>query len=360
MRSAALFVVTSCVWCIATVIAPVSSPRNSQTPPGLDLEYSFRQSTVTLNEPVVLLFSVHNGLSQPVTLTLGALNIQFFHFTLTTPDGRTLSSSAAVGQSLGAIVFDGQGKATIQPGVDYEQAILMNQWFHFSMPGTYSLTSKLITNVESQNGDFSAPSHTLQLRVSSRYPDRLREICARLAEEAEAAPNVAGARAPALALSYVEDPIAVPYLDHLLRSHSLTYDLAVNGLERIGDNEAVAALLSALDDDYGDISELATQALGRMGGRMSSPQVRETVAEAVARSLARERNKYIRTQIAYLDYHSPTLQRAAIQNLMKVEDGLRQAEPDLQRLANDQSQPLDVRAAAKEALQKLHHPDSRP
>jgi hypothetical protein len=91
-----------------------------------------------------------------------------------------------------------------------------------------------------------------------------------------------------------------------------------------------------------------------MQDRIANPRLKETVRKAADRSTARERNQFIKTQIAYLDYRSPALQRTAIQNLTLVQDGLQQAEPVLQRLANDPNQPADVRAAAKEALARLH------
>jgi hypothetical protein len=104
------------------------------------------------------------------------------------------------------------------------------------------------------------------------------------------------------------------------------------------------------------VGQQARRSLTQMQERIANPRLRETVKKAVERSSERARSEFIKTQIAYLDYRSPTLQHTAIQNLMKTEDGLQQAEPILQRLANDPNQPADVRAAAKDALQKLHPP----
>ena len=93
-----------------------------------------------------------------------------------------------------------------------------------------------------------------------------------------------------------------------------------------------------------------------MQDRIANPRLKETVKKTVERSSEQARNKFIKTQIAYLDYRSPQLQYAAIQNLTRVQDGLQQAEPVLQRLANDPNQPADVRAAVKDALRKLYPP----
>ena len=61
---------------------------------------------------------------------------------------------------------------------------------------------------------------------------------------------------------------------------------------------------------------------------------------------------------ASLDDPDENIRSTAIQALMRIgKQALQQAEPALQRLANDPNQPADVRAAAKDALQRLHPPN---
>jgi hypothetical protein len=336
---------------MATAAATIHAPK---APKEVDVHFSFQENVVTLHEPVVVFFKVHNGLSQPITVTVGALVRQFFDFTLTTPNGQVLHKDPFGGQV--DIVTAGNGKITVAPGADYHEPLVMNQWFPFASQGTYSLTSRLTSDIETSDGSFQAESQTAQLRVTPRDPARLNKICAELAKQAQIATTVDAAQFPARALSYVDDPIAVHYLARVLSAHTLAYEKTVQGLERIGNDEAVEVLLSALNENWGDIAELATTSLGRMQDRIANPGLRETVKKAVERSSERARNEFIKTQIAYLDYRSSQLQNAAIQNLMRVQDGLQQAEPVLQRLSNDPNQPADVRAAAKDALQKLHTP----
>ncbi len=301
---------------------------------------------------MVVLFEVHNGMTKPVVVTVGALVRQYFDFSLTTPSGQVLHKDPFNHQV--DIVSIGDGKITVAPGADYKEPLVMNRWFPFESLGTYSLTSKVTSDIETADGDFQAESQTAQLRVNPRDPSRLNKICADLEQQAEIATTVEAAQFPALALSYVNDPVAVPYLARLLSAHTLAYATAVTGLERIGNDDAAEVLLSALNEKWGDTAELATRSLARMQDRIANPHLKETVKKAVERSSERARNEFIKTQIAYLDYRSPQLQEAAIQNLIKTDDGLQQAEPILQLLANDPNQPADVRAAAKDALQKLH------
>ena len=119
------------------------------------------------------------------------------------------------------------------------------------------------------------------------------------------ATTVDAAQFPAMALSYVKDPVAVPFLGRLLSTNTLAYRYAVTGLERIGDDDAIEALLSALSAKWGDIPELATASLARMQDRIVNPRLKETVKKAVESESEQAPNKFIKTQIAYLDYQSP-------------------------------------------------------
>lgn len=341
-----------CSLVAAAALAGGIRHETPRVPAQVNVDFRFQDSVVTLHEPVVVFFEVHNGLSQPITVEVGALVRQFFDFSLTTPSGQVFRKDPYGG--LVDIVTAGTGKITIEPGADYKEPLVMNRWFNFANQGIYTLTSRLTSQIETADGSFLAQSETAQLRVNPRDLSRLHKICAELEKQAEIASAVDAAQFPARALSYVDDPIAVPYLARMLSAHSLAYAMAIPGLERIGNDEAVEVLLSALNENYGDIAELATTSLERMQDRIANPRLKETVRKAVERSAARIRNEFIKTQIAYLDYRSPDLQRAAIQNLTRVQDGLQQAEPVLQRLADDPNQPANVRAAAKDALTKLH------
>ena len=338
--------------CCSLLVMATVAARTNRAPKDLDVHFRLQESVLTLHEPVVVLFEVHNGMTKPVVVTVGATVRQFFDFSLTTPSGQVLHKNPFERQV--DIVTYGDGKVTVEPGTDYRELLVMNRWFPFEAQGTYSLTSKLTSNIETADGNVEAESRTVQLRINPKDPARLNKVCADLAQQAENATTVEAAQYPALALSYVNDPVAVPYLARLLSAHTLAYAKAVTGLERIGNDDATEVLLSALNEKWGDTAELATRSLARMQDRIANPRLKETVKKAAARSSERARSEFIKTQIAYLDYRSPQLQETAIQNLMKVEDGLEQAEPALQRLANDPNQPADVRAAAKDALQKLH------
>src|SRR5207302_9160701 len=134
---------------------------------------------------VVLLFSVPNGLSEPIALTLGGGKTQFFQFSLRTPDGRTLQSSRNPGDYVNVVIF-GPIKTTVLPGADYQQPILMNEWFRFGAVGTYTLTGQLTNGIEASEGAIlPSPEKTARLQVRPRNAARLETVCATLARKVQ-------------------------------------------------------------------------------------------------------------------------------------------------------------------------------
>ncbi len=296
--------------------------------PGVSVSYSLPTAQVSLHEPIVINFQVDNETARVIGLDLGQDRKGEFVFTVTSPEGATLHLPQYRHNGISQY-----GTVSVQPGESFSQSLLLNEWYdNFNVPGKYVLGARL-----------------------TKDPARLEKVCADLAKQVETAPNPEAAQEPALMLSYIEDPIAVPYLARVLATKTLTYDKAIAGLKRIGNDAAVEELLSALNKN-GDIADAAAHALSQMLDKISDARLKETVNKAVERTTERERNEFIKTQIAYLEYRDPNLQHTAIQELVRVENGLKQAEPALQRLADDPNQPSDVRAAAKDALQKLHPP----
>jgi hypothetical protein len=248
----------------------------------VDVQYRFQESRVSLHEPVVLIFSVYNGLAEPIKLRLGADKTQFFKFALRTPDGRTLENSPNPGENVTIVTF-GPEELTVESGSDYQQPILMNKWFRFVTTGSYGLTVRLTIGAESSEGkSLPLPDGTAQLQVGPRDPERLEKVCAELERTVEDTLSVGEWQLPARMLSSVDDPIAVPYLQRLLFLNKGAQNIVIPALQRIGGDDSVAVLLSALDNKFGDTAELARQALSQMKNRISNPSLKQAVERALA------------------------------------------------------------------------------
>jgi hypothetical protein len=274
-------VLTLCWWLAAAACLAQTAPKSAQDQSALnrvDVQYQFQESSVTLHEPVVVLFSLHNGLAEPATLRLGAdCQTQFFQFSLTTPDGRTLKSFRNPADYVSVVIF-GSGKTEVEPEADYHQSILMNEWFPFETVGTYWLKAELTSGIEIADKASPPPqSQSIRLEVRQRDPVRLENVCAALARQIVDRPSVEDWQFPTRMLSSIPDPIAVPYLSQVLRSDKGTERFVIPALERIATDEAVEVLVSALDDKSGDTAELARQSLGRMQDRITDLSLKERI-----------------------------------------------------------------------------------
>jgi hypothetical protein len=254
----------------------------SGEPGQVRVHYRLRTDTVVLHAPIVLLFTVHNGLTEPVTLNLGIDNAQFFQLSLATPDGKTLMSKPLRTEGF----FSGTGIVTVRPGQEYEQKLLLNQWFPFDSVGTYRVTARLSTDIGvGEQGQLSSQGQTTRLVVKPRDAAELEGLCADLAKQIEDAPNAQLAREPALWLSYIRDPVAVPFLSRVLFARKLVESIAIMGLEKIANDDAIKVILSAVDDQFGDTAALARESLVRIESRApTDPALRQRIKDTLSRS----------------------------------------------------------------------------
>jgi len=265
---------------LATGFDPPNSPGQ------LDLSYEFTENPITLHEPVVLLFKAHNGLQQRVTLELGINREQFFAFSLTLPGGHVIEGRAQRREGLSTQV----GTVTLGAGQDYQQELLLDQWFDFDLTGRYFLTASL--NAKIEVGDAGSPGSTtshVELEIKPRNTNRLTRLCSELARQVATAGGGEVQQEALLRLSHVNDSIAVPYLAQVLSDHPMSYSLAISGLEKIGDEAAINVLLAALGNQYPDIVDAAQVALTRLQDRITNPSLRKTVKKAVQHSTPRAR-----------------------------------------------------------------------
>jgi hypothetical protein len=230
----------------------------------VSVSYSLARDHITLHEPIILNFRIANETSQPVVVDLGANHQEVFSFTIEKPDGSKVEPPRKVPDGSFAI-----GRVSLKSTQAYVQKLLLNEWFEFPTPGQYEISVRLVKPQITPRGVdiydiYGAPEFRTTLYVQPREAVRLKEICADLQAQILKAATVADATEPAEALSYVNDPIAIPYLEDVLKSRLLLEWYAIAGLERIGTEEAVRVLKAASKSRNSDTARLAQRALNRM------------------------------------------------------------------------------------------------
>lgn len=211
------------------------------------VSYSLESWRLVLHEPVALLFRIKSDSDQAVQVDLGSNRKGSFLLTITRPDGGRQALPRYVRYGLRRL-----GRVSIDPGVEYEQQLLVDEWYDFKLEGVYKIEVRLSEPVKDKAGAVitEAPPFNARLEFLPRDPARLRKVCQALVERIQKAQSYEEAADAANVLRYVRDPGAVPYLEEILYADRMVDGFATSGLKWIGTPEAINVLLAALESPH--------------------------------------------------------------------------------------------------------------
>ena len=254
-------------------LLPASPQTAGASPMPISISYSLVMPRLTLHQPVIVTFKVSNASSQTIGLDLGQDRKGGFSFTITPPDGVRLKLSMPAREGASRI-----GRLSIAPGDSYSQNLVLNEWYDFSITGKYKVEGHLTEPIVIGNGQGyqSDPGLYASIEIGPRNELSLSKTCDSLANQIEASDSYAQAIDSAVALSYVNDPIAVAYLRRALSAHKLVEPIVIVGLERIGNAEAVQALADGLRADPSDTVRFRS-ALQRIQKQTDDAQIHEAI-----------------------------------------------------------------------------------
>lgn len=211
---------------------------------GASLSYELPHR-LTLHEPVILDVQLQNLLLRPVDVAFGKNYVGAFTIDIVSPDGRTTHVDPARPRAPDELSV--RGDITLNPGATYSNQLVLNEWFPFGTTGSYQITIKFSGTIKTADGArVDVPrGESKDLYVAAQSDQQLRQACSRLlrvAQSADWSVPWGGARQAAVALSYVDDPIAVEYLRALIGTDLMGDQIAIKGLVRIGSVEAERVL----------------------------------------------------------------------------------------------------------------------
>jgi hypothetical protein len=251
-------------------------------PGSLIVSYKTTTPKVTLKEPVIIEFEAKNQTDSPVKLDVGFNRVGNFLVSFDGPgaaNGRLLQ--------IGASGLGRSGVIILQSGKTYMQSLLLNRWIEFKFPGTYQIEVRLSESAHNLEGVAVGGTDSFRGTVEVLPEDlsQLHRTCESLSRLVEDATSVENAEMPALSLSYVNDPIAVPYLERVLHTPgvgALQGGVAVQGLARIGNDDAIRALISALDMVDNPVTSIsAGTALGQIKSQTDDSVRKEMIQDAL-------------------------------------------------------------------------------
>jgi hypothetical protein len=245
--------------------------------------FRLSEDQVSLNAPVFADLSIHNDFSEEVYCDLGHNRKGALVFTVARSGSAPVELQTPIEEGIGRI-----GRISIAPNQTYTQRLLLNEWYDFSNVGTYSVRARLSTQIKTRSGEIvpTKVDDALELEIQPRNKKWLREICQSLAQTA-IRPAAEPASEAALALSYIKDPIAVPYLDQVMEKGMLTKELAVRGLARIGNDEAVEVLIKALtkpdEKETDELRPLVAFALSKLQETTQDSSIKQRIKRVLGR-----------------------------------------------------------------------------
>lgn len=227
---------------VAVLVFILLAASGAWTQDGTNAGFELLENIVTAHEPVYLKLSVHNRLAERIHFDLGLDRERTVEVVVTDPKG---SKIEAILPEEGGV--HRAGIVVVQPGEDYSQTFLLNQRYQFDNQGDYKVQVTLRGGIWTESGKpVPVASSVLALSVAPRDPKRLENVCDRLAKASSGYSNYQALQDAAVSLSYIQDPVAVPYLAKVLSYHNSVSQYAVQGLVRIGSADALQVLKSNL------------------------------------------------------------------------------------------------------------------
>jgi len=231
----------------------------ARTQDAIPISFALETPGVTLHEPVFVELKIENSLPEQVTFELGFQEKANYHFTLTEPGGSTVTPPGIWEGGFGAT-----GHMALKAGGAFERKVLVNEWYEFKKPGDYGIQIKLthlaLTTASGTLLVSEASSPQMLLRVDPVDPSKLSEVCQALLDAARTSRGFAKRAENALALSYILDPVAVPYLAKLAKMPQLD-DVGVAGLARIANVEGIEEVVSGLGAEDPELERSIRNAL---------------------------------------------------------------------------------------------------
>jgi hypothetical protein len=255
---------------------------------GVSVAYSVEPTVITMHEPVIVRFDVFNESTQPITLQLGVDRKENFSLVIRRPDGSE-QKRPPLPRREG--VFR-HGKVNLGPGDRLRHQLLLDEWASLSTPGEYGLEVRLLTPIEMSSGaQFMAEPYRSRFTVMPRDEAQLKAACERLVQQIESTDVVEKMQGAAAALALVDDPIVVPYLERALRTGKYVEHQAIEGLARIGNEDAALILMAVVKESpvwppnaetlAGTRAILAWQALHRIAATTSDERLRQEIQRAI-------------------------------------------------------------------------------
>lgn len=152
------------------------------------------------------------------------------------------------------------GNVSLKKGEDYYWYIVLNEWFLFDRPGRYKIDLHLSAPITVDGRAEYFPSVSLFVDILPPDEDHLKRVCGQLLQRIVTPKSAADSLAATMALSYVNNPVAVPFLEKALQQ-SGNPSRIISALARFKSRDAVMVLIRALGLPNSEMRDLVRSTL---------------------------------------------------------------------------------------------------
>lgn len=250
---------------LGCMLASCASGSQDTTENGVSFSLVLDKPELTLHEPVFALLTVENTRNEKVSFDLGPNRKANIRLVVAEPGGTTASPPGLVPEGTA-----GLGGILLEPGAVFRQNVLVNEWYQFSKTGRYEIRLKLVDlALKTESGTVLSNQVSfppIRIQLDPRNEGALIEACQKLADGALHDPDYEKRREDAVALSFVPDLAAVPYLVELANDRLCGW-VAVLGLARIAHVEGIEPVVSKFGKTDAKLEASVRAAQSNLEGR---------------------------------------------------------------------------------------------
>jgi hypothetical protein len=251
---------------------------SAQARGGVRIGVAVDKPSFVLHAPVFAILTIQNDLGEPITFDLGRDSKSSLNLSIAPPNGKTVVVSYPTEDGISLFAQN-----TLAAGQTYTQRLLLNEWYGFSAPGPYSVEVASTAQFKTSGGRGVqlSPGNKIMVQIGPKDDESLRSVCADLALRATAAGPVQNRVDAAVALSFVRDPVAIPFLRQVVERGVSAQQYGIEGLSRIGSTDAVEALIANATSRDPEVKRLVTRELRRIENTTADPALKARIRSAL-------------------------------------------------------------------------------
>jgi len=238
----------------------------SQGTPGVDVKISLADTSVCFHEPLQILLSVSNPGDRNIATNFGRRSEEFIRIASRRPGGQWSEGKQPLRSG-----FAGLGIVRLSPGEQKSIILIADKWIGSLPEGPYQL--KVILHAPATDRSWDPPEglelarqidqeSVFEFRVNAPCPARLAELANSDVATILGSDSVQNKQRASEHLSYIDDDVAIPYMERAIIPNSIGNRDIVDGLERIGDERAKEALTRLSTNPDPNIAAYARQKAG--------------------------------------------------------------------------------------------------